>query len=361
VKISGIDKKKSLDSSDSYSAFKIDVHYGMEDWTLWKRYKEFSKLHDQLKERFGESKLPLFPQTRSLIDLAITRKDSKYLEQRRLQLEQYLNLLLSDSQIFQTGEVRSFLEPEHIRKNSVENFLLPPPSGTIRIPKAIQLDKDNNSKDQTPIIEPIIDDSGGSVELEDISKIKPIIKPKDICFVREILKDIKDNLEYICRFREDLKEKDPFQRLKLLEEKEIKIEQSLDILKKERTTIDQITKLKDIADNIELQSYFITCIQQIDKAIEWQSSIEAKIIESTVDCTSSRIEKLELRAETLVLEGMNGKYDGSSKSQLCEDIKNELNSMSSKDNVSSDSNNNHLKRLIVIENYIKDNTQKSQT
>jgi len=100
--------KKSHNDLKFYTAYKIQVHDGMEDWIVWKRYSEFAELHEQLKEKFGESNLPALPQTRSLIDLAIVRKDAKFLEQRRQLLEQYLIILLTDSQIFQTGEVRSF-------------------------------------------------------------------------------------------------------------------------------------------------------------------------------------------------------------------------------------------------------------
>jgi len=63
--------------------------------------------------------------------------------------------------------------------------------------------------------------------------------------------------------------------------------------------LEQIMKLEDIALDTELVDYFAICIEQINKAIDWQSAL----IESAVDSTVNRIEQLEIRAENLILEG----------------------------------------------------------
>jgi len=115
-----------------------------------------------------------------------------------------------------------FLEPEQKPKNSIrENFLLPAPSGNIRIPRAIALDDGNFDQFDSSII---VHDPEYGVELDDIGNSKPKKKERDICYVRVALNELKDNLEYLSQIRDELeREKNTLLRLKIIEEKGNKI------------------------------------------------------------------------------------------------------------------------------------------
>ena len=77
--------------------FSVEVEVGQtgKGWALEKRFSDFDKLHNQLQKMFSRERpnLPKLPPSRT----RVTNK--KALDYRRLQLENYLRVLLKPTQV----------------------------------------------------------------------------------------------------------------------------------------------------------------------------------------------------------------------------------------------------------------------
>mmetsp|Transcript_87285 Transcript_87285/g.233733 ORF Transcript_87285/g.233733 Transcript_87285/m.233733 type:complete len:196 (+) Transcript_87285:32-619(+) len=86
-------------------------------WELQKRYSELSALNDDLKKRFPHSPLPVFPRKHNVSKYLRHESEDEFLEERRAQLEKYLQTLVQLQFVQDDPQVRSFLE---IDKHAVD-------------------------------------------------------------------------------------------------------------------------------------------------------------------------------------------------------------------------------------------------
>ncbi|KAF7721038.1 hypothetical protein EC973_005536 [Apophysomyces ossiformis] len=92
-----------------HTAYRVDVHAPVRTWHVWKRYTEFSKLHDQLETIFPKHPPPVqFPGKRYFPS---TFSSPERVEERRRALESYIRGILSsrDDRWRQTDVWKQFL------------------------------------------------------------------------------------------------------------------------------------------------------------------------------------------------------------------------------------------------------------
>ncbi|KAI8331569.1 hypothetical protein BC941DRAFT_438730 [Chlamydoabsidia padenii] len=77
-----------------HTVYKIDVHAAVRNWTVWRRYSEFKKLHDQLVAIYPHHPPPVKLPGKSLFPS--TFGDTYKIEERRRGLEDYIRGILSD-------------------------------------------------------------------------------------------------------------------------------------------------------------------------------------------------------------------------------------------------------------------------
>eukprot|EP00041_Stephanoeca_diplocostata_P011119 m.180503 g.180503 ORF g.180503 m.180503 type:complete len:898 (+) comp18421_c0_seq2:191-2884(+) len=74
--------------SESYHVYQICCRVGEDEWNVYRRYTHFADLHRQVHGIFPGQKITL-PRKK-----ALNRKGSKFVEERRMQLEQYIRLVV---------------------------------------------------------------------------------------------------------------------------------------------------------------------------------------------------------------------------------------------------------------------------
>jgi len=263
------------------------------------------------------------------------------LEARRINLEKYLQALLTHPHIFQSSEVRSFFDPEgninvrQMKRNDPESFLLPPPPPNVKIPQYLILrEYEENQEEQNKQqeekeeqeskileLEPTITSkkveknssiqSNGeeSVELENIlekQKAKDDLKKKnnDLTFVLPLLNSIKDDLEYLtCLKKELASAKEVKESLQIFETKRERTESTVAALKKEKSILLLMAKHKSVESSSDLKNYLTVCLEQIRKGLEWQFAKEEDMLEDLFskldDSIESKVKKFEEEAEEI--------------------------------------------------------------
>ncbi|KAI7690337.1 Serine/threonine-protein kinase Sgk3 [Sarcoptes scabiei] len=99
-----------------YTVYKIVVQYDHQSWVIYKRYNEFSKLCDTLKKKYSflHLKLPgkkLFGNNFS----------SDFIKNRRQGLDNLVQRIVSETQLLDHADVRSFFQLDRSLKNSIED------------------------------------------------------------------------------------------------------------------------------------------------------------------------------------------------------------------------------------------------
>jgi hypothetical protein len=89
LSISSTKNKVSDLSQKAYTAYLIDVHFNDMRWQVERRFKEFHKLHHELKEKYPVCELPRLP-----CKHVFTPLEGQFVHRRRLQLEQYTRELV---------------------------------------------------------------------------------------------------------------------------------------------------------------------------------------------------------------------------------------------------------------------------
>ncbi|KAJ5069024.1 sorting nexin [Anaeramoeba ignava] len=93
--------------TDGHIEYLVAVRQGTQLWGVWKRYSEFVTLHKTLKKNFPvemkDSKLPA--------KKVIGNMKEKFIEQRKQDLEKYLNHLLQDNDLAESEDINAFLKP----------------------------------------------------------------------------------------------------------------------------------------------------------------------------------------------------------------------------------------------------------
>ncbi|QRV76125.1 hypothetical protein RhiJN_04140 [Ceratobasidium sp. AG-Ba] len=79
-----------------HTVYRIEVQGPVRSWQVWKRYSEFTELHDELAKSTGESSpAPLPPKHSLSLSFRRSINDEKLLEERRAGLETYLRAIVS--------------------------------------------------------------------------------------------------------------------------------------------------------------------------------------------------------------------------------------------------------------------------
>lgn len=320
-----------------YTSYRILVKDGTQTWNIYKRYNSFYELHEQLKEKFLEKDLPPLPPKPSLMDWTASKirgRGPDFLDDRRILLEKYLQAILSESHLFQTSEIRAFLEPnENLnvkvkRRKDPEAFLLPPPPSDIVIPKFINLNKkegnvaqeeaDRAAKESTRAAEedegsPFVQiPSENGLELIDLGNtpvVKRKVKSSEYCFVVVLLNGIKDGLEFLSTLKKELAAiLNPEEAVKALERNRSRMSSTVSALQEGELMLLELLKHCDIISNAALLAYLQTCSEFIQKGLAWRESTEDTLVEqlvSTVQLNTLELEgkviKMEEEAEKLAL------------------------------------------------------------
>lgn len=74
--------------SDSYYEYEIQMLIGKDNWRIYRRYNRFREMHKELRRKIPEMRKINFPPKKVFV------KSEKVLEQRRKQLEVYLQNVL---------------------------------------------------------------------------------------------------------------------------------------------------------------------------------------------------------------------------------------------------------------------------
>jgi len=300
------------------------------------------------QERFQD--LPPLPPKSTLLDQLTF---SKFLSNRKIMLENYLQELLSESQLFQSSEVRSFLEPannsqlKRSKGSSEETFLLAPPSSSVKIPRYVKMNETKESEESTKstipeescVISESLDPEYITFQTNQPGQKKsprehnqystnevPLVnmspasarkleqqqsKTDDVCFVMALLDSIKENLEFFTCIHKEMiearqEQKNPF------ESNRQRIPSVVQSLKAEIEALKQLIQHKDVMMDKELCNYFESCIRTIEKGLKWQANMEDEFVEQMIvqfsQCDSKQenqsklIEGLSCEAEQLVVE-----------------------------------------------------------
>ncbi|KAI9481576.1 MAG: Phox homologous domain-containing protein [Benjaminiella poitrasii] len=106
-----INETETRHEPKAHTVYRIDVQAAVREWRVWKRYSDFTKLHEQLTRTFPDHDLPgQLPQKR-IFPPTFNAPDK--IEDRRQGLETYLRSILSsrDSRWRQTEHWSLFLSP----------------------------------------------------------------------------------------------------------------------------------------------------------------------------------------------------------------------------------------------------------
>ncbi|KAF1801532.1 Phox homologous domain-containing protein [Mucor lusitanicus] len=104
----------------AYTAYRIDIQAAVRQWHIWKRYSDFTKLHEQLTHTFPDVSLPAHLPHKRIFPPTFHSSDK--VEDRRQGLEDYLRTLLScrDDRWRKTDIWNDFLAlPEHNNMTAV--------------------------------------------------------------------------------------------------------------------------------------------------------------------------------------------------------------------------------------------------
>ncbi|KAI8638377.1 Phox homologous domain-containing protein [Parasitella parasitica] len=77
----------------AHTAYRIDIQAPVRQWHIWKRYSDFTKLHDQLSQTFPNNPIPAHLPHKRIFPPTFHSSDK--VEDRRQGLEDYLRTLLS--------------------------------------------------------------------------------------------------------------------------------------------------------------------------------------------------------------------------------------------------------------------------
>jgi len=94
--------------NQNHTVYVINVSCGMRSWTIKRRYKDFDYLDRQLKKQFPSLSLPALPPKRYLR----SSSDPEIVDERKQQLENYLNQLVCVQQIWARNDFVLFLNDD---------------------------------------------------------------------------------------------------------------------------------------------------------------------------------------------------------------------------------------------------------
>ncbi|XP_043923305.1 serine/threonine-protein kinase Sgk3 isoform X2 [Protopterus annectens] len=93
-----------------YTVYKVMVSVGRKEWFVLRRYAEFDKLYNTLKKQFPNMNLKL-PAKRIFGD----NFDPDFIRQRRAGLNEFIQRIVTDSQLCKFPDVREFLQMDNPR------------------------------------------------------------------------------------------------------------------------------------------------------------------------------------------------------------------------------------------------------
>lgn len=102
VSISRVERMAS--GNDSFVCYVIQVNDGAKNYTIFRRFKQFSDLHSALKKKYPEVVFPEFPSR------TLWKKYSKeFIESRKSVLENYIKQIALSETIRNSEEFKTFL------------------------------------------------------------------------------------------------------------------------------------------------------------------------------------------------------------------------------------------------------------
>lgn len=106
------------DISPEYTIYIISVSCGMKKWIIKRRYRDFYYLDKELKKKFPNIKFPPLPPKVYLR----SSNDPQVVDQRKDQLENYINELVLIQQIWIRNDLVMFLNDESNLMTFIWNF-----------------------------------------------------------------------------------------------------------------------------------------------------------------------------------------------------------------------------------------------
>lgn len=94
--------------TQNHTEYVINVNCGMRSWIIKRRYKDFDYLDRQLKKQFPSLRLPTLPPKRYLR----SSSDPEIVDERKEQLQNYLNQLVAIQQVWARNDFVLFLNDE---------------------------------------------------------------------------------------------------------------------------------------------------------------------------------------------------------------------------------------------------------
>ncbi|CEP07495.1 hypothetical protein [Parasitella parasitica] len=116
-----IKRTETRNDPKAHTAYRIDIQASVRQWHIWKRYSDFTKLHDQLSRTFPNSSVPAHLPHKRIFPPTFQSSDK--VEDRRQGLEDYLRTLLScrDDRWRKTDIWSDFLALPDQRSSSTES------------------------------------------------------------------------------------------------------------------------------------------------------------------------------------------------------------------------------------------------
>lgn len=116
-----IKQTETRNDPKAYTAYRIDIQAAVRQWHIWKRYSDFTKLHEQLSHTFPDNPLPAHLPHKRIFPPTFNSSDK--VEDRRQGLEDYLRTLLScrDDRWRKTDIWNDFLALPDLQSNTTSS------------------------------------------------------------------------------------------------------------------------------------------------------------------------------------------------------------------------------------------------
>lgn len=100
--------QESNSINSGYHNYVIDISTGLKQWKVKRRYRDFKYLDEQLKKYMSIKEKPNIPPKR----LFFSSNDKKFVEERRIELEKYLKLLVLCNSTWNISDFVRFIDNE---------------------------------------------------------------------------------------------------------------------------------------------------------------------------------------------------------------------------------------------------------
>jgi hypothetical protein len=100
-----------------HTVYILHITSGITQWNIRRRYSDFYYIHQLLKKHVTDENLPQLPPKRYF-----GSNDSKFIEERRIQLEKYIKMIVSIPQSWTRIDIVQFLDNENNTLLFVWNF-----------------------------------------------------------------------------------------------------------------------------------------------------------------------------------------------------------------------------------------------